>query len=429
MSASVSPVGVALVGFGTVGRAVARLLAEGRHPAVVLRAVCTHRAAHARRTAPWIGRDVVWTDRFDDVLRVDVSVVVELIGNLEPARSWIARALMSGRSVVTANKQVMAEHGPALTALARACGRALRFEGSVGGVTPIVCGVEGGLAADRLTRAIGIVNGTCNFVLTRMERDHVSLDDAVADARARGFAEADPSADLDGLDARAKVVILSAVAFDHYVRPSDVPAESIRPIRPVDHANAAALGKAVRQVAWVERVTGSAPAIAARVGPALVDRRSWLASADGPRNVVVVRGERSGDTVFVGEGAGGDATAVAVVSDLLAAARGGAPTRPWPAACGGETAIDLVAPHYVRVTTRDGHHTNSPAVELERRGLRIRTVLNGDAGNGRSSAPISRSWAALLHTCSQRAVSDALASIFPADRVGCAALRLPVIET
>lgn len=429
MSAAGSPLSVALVGFGTVGRAVARLLTDGAFPSLRLRAVCTRRVDAARQDAPWVSPDVTWLGHVDEVPGVDAQVIVEVAGGIEPARSLIARALAAGRSVVTANKQVMAEHGPELISIARAHGQALRFEAAVASVTPVLRGVQDGLGADVLSHIAGVVNGTTNYVLTRMERDGVSLDAAVADAQARGYAEADPSADIDGLDARAKLVILAAVGLGQYVRPSAVPTESIRGIEARDLAHAASIGMAIRQVAWAERAAGPGARPVVRVAPVLVDRTAWLARAEGPRNVIVVVGARSGETVFVGEGAGAGATAVAVVSDLLAVADARTPPRAWPVAAArpgrrdAPRTPDVVAPHYVRVSAPNGAASPDPADALERAGLRIRSVLNG-----RTAASGARHWAGVLDRCSQRRLSEVLAVLVAQGGAGHAAIRLPIVD-
>ena len=343
------PLNVAIAGFGTVGRAVARLLCEWRHPSLRLAAVCTRRSDAARRHASWMPSDLYWTGDIDALLTRPVDVFIELIGGTEPARRWIEAALRAGCAVVTANKQVIAEHGPDLFSLARSCGRPLRFEAAVGGAVPIIRGLQDGLAGDRVTRIAGVVNGTCNFVLGRMADAGVSLEEAVREAQALGFAEADPAADLDGLDARAKLSILASIGFGGHLPPRAIPAASIRGIDQDDIAAAASVGRVIRQVAWAERAGFEGRCIAAGVGAALVPRDSWLGRARGPENVVLVQGERSGTTVFAGQGAGGDATAVAVVSDLLALACQRSVPQPWPASAGplvpaGGTAATVLNP-------------------------------------------------------------------------------------
>jgi homoserine dehydrogenase len=421
MSAPPRQLAVAIAGFGTVGRAVARRLCEGHHPMLRLVAVCTRRPAIARRDASWIPSDVYWTDDVEAVLARRPGVVVELIGGVEPARTWIASALRAGRAVVTANKQVIAEHGPELVSLARASGSPLRFEAAVAGAVPVIRGLQDGLAGDRVTRIAGVVNGTCNFVLGRMTDEGVSLEQAVREAQARGFAEADPGADLDGLDARAKLTILAAIGFGDHLLPRGIPAGTIRGIDAGDITAAASVGRVIRQVAWAGRPALQAEGIAAGVSAALVRRDSWLGRARGPENVVIVQGERSGTTVFAGQGAGGDATAVAVVSDLLALAHQRTVPRPWPAASAGGAALDVARPHYVRVSQHGAAGDRDPRSILERAGIELERVLEP---RDRSR----RRWAAVLRPCRGRDLDAAFDTLAPAGGTGATVVSLPLFD-
>ncbi len=320
---------VGLIGFGTVGQAVARRLTNGRDSRVRLVRVCARRGG---RTRPdWLPRSVGWSESFDSLLSADIDVVVELVGGVEPARRWTHQALVAGKSVVTANKQLVAEHGPEILSLAARQGCALRFEGAVAGGVPIVRAVQDGLAGDRLVGVTGILNGTCNYVLTRMEHDGLSFADSLAEAQARGFAEADPAADVDGFDARAKLSILCSVGFGIRVRPAEIPCASIARVTADDLLRARDSGCTIRQVSSAERIDGRPDRVKASVGPVRVPLDGPLARAEGCQNVVIVAGELGGETVFAGQGAGGNPTAVAVVSDVLAIAAGGErrrPTRP-----------------------------------------------------------------------------------------------------
>lgn len=421
MNSTGTPLTVGLIGFGTVGRAVARILVERGGRDLRLVGVCTRRPEDARREAPWVPHDIVFSGDIDRLLATGAQAIVEVIGGIEPARSWIERALLAGRSVVTANKQVVAEHGRELTETARDAGCALKFEAAVGGVVPVIRGVQQGLGSDRLSRIVGVVNGTCNFVLGKMADAQLSLDDAVSEAQARGYAEADPSADLDGHDARAKLSILATLGLDEHVRPSDVSTESIRALDADDLSCAAGAGLVVRQIAWAAR-TGD-DRINAGVLPALVGAQSWLGRASGPENVVVVTGERSGQTVFAGQGAGGEATAVAVVSDLLDVAAGSPVPVEWPRATGAPVGSDVVAPHYVRVRQcGDGAVAGDPGEALRRAGFPAERVLAS-----RSSTGVPR-WAAIVAPCSHQRLSRVLAELAAATSGGGVAIGLPLFD-
>jgi homoserine dehydrogenase len=312
-----TPAHVGLIGYGTVGRAVARLLAEQGQGRVALRRVC---ARDGRPRPASLPAHVDWTHQFDDLLTPDIDIVVELVGGLEQARQWIRRALAAGKPVVTANKQVIAEHGEELLALARQAGRALRFEGAVGGGIPVIRGIEYGLAADALVAVAGILNGTCNYVLTRIESAGLPFEQAVTEAQAHGYAESDPSADIDGFDARAKLAILCQVGLRRRVSPSEIECRTISGTGPADFAAARAAGQTIRQVS--RAVLQPDGTVQASVGPERVPLDSPLARVNGCENLVIATGRFGGDTSFAGRGAGGDATAVAVVSDLLSIARG-----------------------------------------------------------------------------------------------------------
>jgi len=328
---SPTPCRIAILGFGTVGSAVARRLARNDLHALSLTHICDRRAE--TKQALW--SDVVdpsrtvWTTSVDDVLTSDVDVIVETIGGVEPPAEWIRAALASGKSVVTANKQVIAIHGPSLVTLAERQGRQLRFEAAVGGAMPIVRAIGDGLAGDRITRIVAILNGTTNAVLSCMEARGCSLHDALADARARGFAESDPSADLDGDDAAAKLAILCALAFGLRVDPSQIDTRSSAGITAHDLARAHGHGGTIRQIAYAEYDRDTST-LTAWVAPIVVPGGSIFASATGAQNAALVTGEHSGETGIFGRGAGGDATAVAIISDLAAIARDRAAIVPAP---------------------------------------------------------------------------------------------------
>jgi homoserine dehydrogenase len=320
---------VAVLGFGTVGSAVARRLTspDSIASSIQLTRIFDRRAAAKRASLPAGG--VAWTSSIDEVLQGDADVIVEAIGGIEPAAGWIRAALLAGKSVVTANKQVVARDGASLLTFAARQGRQLRFEAAVGGAMPIVRAIGEGLAGDRITRIVAILNGTTNAVLSQMERTGCSIDDAVRDARARGYAEADPSSDLDGCDARAKLAILCALAFALRVDPERIQSRSARSISAADVAAARRRGAAIRQIAHAafDRATAT---LTAWVAPIEVPRDSIFGRTTGAQNAAIVTGEHSGDTGIFGAGAGGDATAVAIISDLAAIARDTAAIVPPP---------------------------------------------------------------------------------------------------
>ncbi len=321
---------VALLGFGTVGSAVARrLTAADSHPPPGVQLTHIFDRGASRKSAALRADGITWTSSVDDVLQSDADVIVEAIGGVEPAAGWIRAALLAGKSVVTANKQVVARHGASLLTLAARQGRQLRFEAAVGGAMPIVRAIGEGLAGDRITRVTAILNGTTNAVLSQMETTGCSLAAAVRDAQGRGYAEADPSADLDGDDARAKLAILCTLAFGLRVEPSQIDTRSSASITSADFAVARLRGGTIRQIAHAEydRATTT---LTAWVGPVEVAGSSIFARTLGAQNAALITGAHSGETGIFGAGAGGAATAVAVLSDIVAIARDKAAVVPAP---------------------------------------------------------------------------------------------------
>ena len=396
---------VGIAGFGTVGRAVARILSSGAHPGVRLTHVCNRDVA--RKRVDWAGPEVVWTDSFQTLLDSPVDVVVELIGGQDPARAWIERALAAGKSVVTANKQVMAYCGPALLREAGRRGRQLLFEAAVAGGIPILRGLRDGVAGDRLRRIQGVLNGTCNYILTRMERTGLSFEDALSEARRLGYAEADPSADVDGHDARAKLAILVGVGLGRAVEVDDIPVEPITSVSAIDFVYARRLGCVIRQVARAEAAADGG-GLHAGVRPALVSEASALGRIEGSRNVVVVDGEFGGETAFSGFGAGGPPTAVAVVSDLVAIARRGTPAADgWLPASGGPCPVirTFEAPHYIRFTIDDRPGIIASLAQVfSQHGINVDAVLQ-EPGWPKTELPFVMT----LESCGSAPVAAALA--------------------
>src|SRR5271167_1267248 len=220
---------IAIVGFGTVGRAVANLLlARSEEHTLQLTHICNRRVAGKK--VDWIPPDVTWTEDINEILESDVDLVVELLGGLQPAHDWVRRALQSRKSVVTANKQLIAHFGSELLQLARDNEQYLGFEACVAGGVPVLSGLHDGLAGDRLIKVCGILNGTCNYILTRIEQARTSFAEALREAQQAGFSEADPTDDIDGQDAGAKLVILALVGLNIELRPEQVLCRSIQSV-------------------------------------------------------------------------------------------------------------------------------------------------------------------------------------------------------
>jgi homoserine dehydrogenase len=341
---------VGLLGFGTVGSAFAEVLAahgdDGLRITRVFNRGMERKKRHVR--AKFVPAGAVWTERVEDVLTAaDVDVVIELMGGLDPAGGWIQTALGVGKHVVTANKQLIATKGAELGALAASKGVQLLYGAAVAGGVPVIPGMSQGLSGDRIRRVSGILNGTCNFMLSQMEGG-AEYADVLAKAQAAGYAEADPSADVDGLDARAKLCILARLALEVEIDAEGIPAQSIKDISAVDFAYAKELGCTLRQVSRAEVSDGK---VLARVGPMLVPVSSPIAWSHGTQNMVVTSGRFGGDVVFSGHGAGGHPTAVAVMSDVLAVAQGSVAVRLPAKAL--PVSGDVFAPHYLRLVVDD----------------------------------------------------------------------------
>jgi homoserine dehydrogenase len=323
---SADAVRVALLGCGTVGAQVVRLLREqagdlaARVGAPVELVGVAVRRPHRH---PELG-DLVTTDAAGLVTRSDVDVVVEVIGGIEPARTLLLEALKAGKSAVTANKALLAEDGATLAEAADASGADLYFEASVAGAIPLLRPLRESLAGDRINRVAGIVNGTTNFILSAMTASGSSYGDALEEATRLGYAEADPSADVDGYDAASKAAILASLAFHTRVTSADVYCEGIRSVTAADIAAAAGLGFVIKLVAICERTPadGTHPeSVSARVHPAMIPAGHPLAAVDAAFNAVFVEADAAGQLMFYGQGAGGAPTASAVLGDLVAVAR------------------------------------------------------------------------------------------------------------
>lgn len=350
-AAHASPCRVALVGFGTVGGSVATILCDRHDNRLQLTHICNRNIS--RKKQPWVPGDVVWTEKFQEVLDSDVHVVVELIGGLHPAEDLVRGALQAGKSVVTANKQLIARHGPDLLQLAAANGCQLEFGASVAGGVPVLPALRTGLCGDRLHGISGILNGTCNHILSRIESARIPFSEALEEAQARGYAEADASEDLDGGDARAKLAILALAGLQARVTPETVRARTIRGVDALDFDYAAELGCTIRQISRADLKGGT---LLAEVGPSLVPASSPFGRVQRNLNLVVTSGQYGGDMAFLGAGAGGDPTAVAVVSDLLFVAESlSAGVRShWPQQLlAPNVSCDFETPWYLRFLVKD----------------------------------------------------------------------------
>jgi len=296
---------IGLLGRGTVGGAFAQLLAERAHQVENVTGMRPEIASVLTRS----------TGSFEEVLSSS-DLVVEVMGGLDPARDYVLRAMRAGKHVVTANKQLLAEHGEELWAAAREHGVQLRFEAAVAGVVPVIRVLQESLAAAEVERVHGIVNGTTNYILTEMARTGASYADALADAQRLGYAEADPTDDVTGKDAAAKMAILARLAFDTPVSLSQVPYEGIEHITADDLEYARDLGLGLKLIGTAERVDGK---LSVRVHPAFLYAGHPLAAVHGPYNAVTVESSAITEITMSGPGAGGPQTASAVLGDVISA--------------------------------------------------------------------------------------------------------------
>jgi homoserine dehydrogenase len=429
---------VALLGCGTVGGAVLRLLEEqaddlaariGRRVEVV--GVAVRRPDHHRD----VPGHLLTTDAVGLVTRDDVDLVVEVIGGIEPARTLILAAFEAGKSVVSANKALLAEDGVALHAAAATAGVDLYYEAAVAGAIPLLRPLRESLAGDQLRRVVGIVNGTTNYILSRMAETGAGFAEALAEATELGYAEADPTADVDGFDAAAKAAILASLAFHSPVSASDVHREGISAVTATDVARAAEIGCTVKLLAICEKVGGRGPddadggSIAVRVHPAMIPTAHPLAAVGGAFNAVFVEAEAAGQLMFYGQGAGGEPTASAVLGDLVAVARNrlagaagpgttgyaGLPVRP----------MDQTPTRYhvsLDVADRPGVLA-TVAQEFARHGVSISTVRQDGHGDAATLVIVT-------HTAPDAALAATVAALreMPAVRAVTSVLRVEGLE-
>jgi homoserine dehydrogenase len=415
-SRGVRPLRIALFGFGTVGSSVARILTEQKPQGLELTHIFNRSVA--RKRADWVPTGVTWSEDADAVLSSDVDVVVELAGGLDPAGSWVRKALDAGKSVVTANKKLIAFHGVELERLAAAKGGHLKYGAAVAGGIPVIPGLEQGLAGDKIERVEGILNGTCNFILSKME-DGAEYAPVLAEAQAAGYAEADPTEDVGGFDARAKLAILMRLALRVELNPEEIVPRPITTISAVDFSYARDLGCTIRQVARGEQANGN---VAATVGPTLVDLRSPFAFSRGTENMVIFNGHYGGAVVFSGHGAGGHPTAVAVVSDLLALAHGS--RRVEIPAAPAQVSAEFEVPHYIRflVADRPGIVAEITGA-LAKENINIRAIVQ-KRGFPQDALP----FVVTVEPCKSSALQRALASMRTMDCFLVEPLDLQMLE-
>ena len=421
------PVGVAVLGLGNVGSQVVRIIEESAEDLtarigapLVLRGVGVRRVADDRG----VPVDLLTNDIEKLVSRDDVDVVVEVMGPVEPARKAILSALEKGKSVVTANKALMAQSTGELAQAAEHAHVDLYFEAAVAGAIPVIRPLTQSLAGDTVLRVAGIVNGTTNYILSEMDSTGAEYSAALADASALGYAEADPTADVEGYDAAAKAAILASIAFHTRVTADDVYREGITKVTPADFATARALGCTIKLLSICERLTNDEgqQRISARVYPALVPLTHPLASVNGAFNAVVVEAEAAGRLMFYGQGAGGAPTASAVMGDLVMAARnrvqGGRGPRESKYAKLPISPIGFIPTRYyvsMNVADRPGV-LSAVAAEFGKREVSIAEVRQEgvvDEGGQRCGARI----VVVTHEATDAALSDTVAALADLDVV------------
>jgi homoserine dehydrogenase len=427
MNTAEKPVGVAVLGLGNVGSQVVRIIQESAADlAARIGAPLELRGIGVRRVAPDRGVPVELLTNDVDALvsRDDVDVVVELMGPVEPAHKAILGALERGKSVVTANKALLAQSTGELAQAAERAHVDLYFEAAVAGAIPVIRPLTQSLAGDTVVRVAGIVNGTTNYILSEMDGTGVDYATALADASALGYAEADPTADVEGYDAAAKAAILASIAFHTRVSADDVYREGITRVTPADFVSARALGRTIKLLSICERITtdDGQERVSARVYPALVPLTHPLATVNGAFNAVVVEAKAAGRLMFYGQGAGGAPTASAVMGDVVMAARnrvqGGLGPRESKYAQLPISPMGLITTRYyvsMNVADRPGVLA-TVAAEFAKREVSIAEVRQEgvvDDGGQRVGARV----VVVTHTASDAALSDTVTALAGLDVV------------
>ena len=416
------PIGVAVLGLGNVGREVVRIIGESATDlAARVGAPLELRGVAVRRVAADRGVPAeMLTDNIEDLVsREDVDIVVELMGPVDPARKAILTALEHGKSVVTANKALLAQSTGELAEAAERARVDLYFEAAVAGAIPVIRPLTQSLAGDTVLRVAGIVNGTTNYILSEMASTGADYTSALADASALGYAEADPTADVEGYDAAAKAAILASIAFHTRVTADDVYREGITKVSPADFEAARALDCTIKLLAICERITGDdgQQRVSARVYPALVPLEHPLAAVNGAFNAVVVEAEAAGRLMFYGQGAGGNPTASAVMGDVVMAARnrvqGGRGPRESRYAELPIAPMGMISTRYyvsMKVKDRPGVFA-SVATEFGKREVSIAEVRQEGMADGSARIVV------VTHRATDAALSDTVAALAGLDVV------------
>ena len=356
---------IGLLGRGTVGGAFAELMPQQADRIELITGLRPSISGVLTRSS----------GSFDEIL-AEANLIVELIGGIEPAREYVLSAMQSGKHVVTANKQLLSQHGEELWEAARVNGVQLRFEGAVAGVVPVIRVMQESLAGATINRVHGIVNGTTNFILTEMARTGMTFDEALADAQRLGYAEADPSEDVDGRDAAAKMAILARLAFDTPVHLDQVRYEGIEQIQPDDLEYARDLGLGLKLIGTAERIGGG---LSVRVHPAFLYPGHPLASVHGPFNAVTVESPQITEITMSGPGAGGPQTATAVLGDVVSAMIPPASTPPTMQEL--EIVQDVVSSFYLHLEVADEPGVLARvAQELARHQVSVKSVVQKGLG-------------------------------------------------
>ncbi len=408
-------IGVAVLGLGNVGSEVVRIIREQAEELearvgapLELRGVAVRRIGSDRG----IPEELQTTDAESLVGRDDVDIVVEVIGGIELPRKLILSSLNSGKSVVTANKALLADHTGELAEAAEANSVDLYFEAAVAGAIPVIRPLTQSLAGDRVNKVAGIVNGTTNFILSAMDETGADYEETLAEAGRLGYAEADPTADVEGYDAAAKAAILASIAFHTRVTAADVYREGISTITSADLASAKALDCTIKLLSICERIVTpkGKERISARVYPALVPLSHPLASVNGAFNAVVVEAENAGRLMFYGQGAGGAPTASAVMGDLVMAARnkvhgGRGPRESKYAKLKVAPMGDILTRYYVNMEVADKEGVLSAvAAEFAKHGVSISVVRHEGAGAGARLVVVT-------HVATDAALSETVAAL------------------